>query len=231
MSNPGMRICKTFKRPDRETIELFENVPAANIADATSRLFGMDARISPIGKQKRILGPALTVKSSMADNFIFHKALSLAQPGDVIVVNACGDTNHSICGDVMYRYAQSRGVVGFVIDGCIRDIDYLEEHEFPVYAIGSTPRGPYKNPVGEINTDISCGGQVVHPGDIIVGDEDGIVVIRKEDALCIYEKLQNVLEKEKLMGQLIEEGRWEKESLILAQVNMEIERLGFEIID
>lgn len=231
MPNPGMRICKDFVRPDRWAIELFTDVPTANIADATSRLFAMDARISPQGKAKRLLGPALTVKSSMADNFIFHKALSLAKEGDVVVVNACGDTNHSVCGDVMYRYAMSRGVAGFVVDGCIRDLDFLYEHDFPVFAIGATPRGPYKNPVGEINTDIACGGQVVHPGDIVVGDADGIVVVRRDDALAVHEKLASVLEKERLMTKLIEEGRWEAESPILTMVNREIERLGFEILE
>ncbi len=231
MANPGMRIRKSFVRPEREIIELFRNVPAANIADATGRLFGMDARISPLGTAKRILGPALTVKSSMADNFIFHKALSLAQAGDVILVDVCGDTNHSVCGDVMYRYAMSRGVAGFVVDGCVRDLDFLLENAFPVYAIGSTPRGPYKNPVGEINTDIACGGQVVHPGDIIAGDADGVVVIRREDAHAVREKLDDVAKKERLMGELIAHGKWEAESPILTLVNQEIERLGFEVID
>ncbi|MDO5115221.1 MAG: RraA family protein [Synergistaceae bacterium] len=231
MSNPGMRIKRSFTRPDRSIIDLFKDVPAANIADVTSRLFATDARLSPMGRAKKLLGPALTVKSSMADNFIFHKALSLAQPGDVIVVNACGDTNHSVCGDVMYRYAMSRGVAGFVVDGCVRDLDFLQEHDFPVYAIGATPRGPYKNPVGEINFDIACGGQVVHPGDIIAGDADGIAVIRQDDALDISAKLAAVLEKETLMGRLIEEGRWEEESPLLTMVNREIERLGFEILD
>lgn len=231
MSKPGMRIRKSFKRPERSVIDLFKDVPAANVADVTSRLFAMDARISPMGKGRRLLGPALTVKSSMADNFIFHKALSLARPGDIMVVNACGDTNHSVCGDVMYRYAISRGVAGFVVDGCIRDLDFLLEHDFPVYAVGATPRGPYKNPVGEINFDIACGGQAVHPGDIIIGDDDGITVVCQDDALSVYEKLKEVLGKEELMGRLIEEGRWEAESPLLTMVNKEIERLGFEILD
>ena len=230
MSNPGMRIYKDFVRPDRKMIELFRNAPAANVADATSRLFAMDARISPLGKSKRLLGPALTVKSSMADNFIFHKALSLAKEGDIIVVNSCGDTNYSVCGDVMYRYAISRGVAGFIVDGCVRDLDFLQEHDFPVFAIGATPRGPYKNPVGEINTDISCGGQVVHPGDIVLGDADGVVVIRKDDAIAVNEKVVSIIEKEQLMTDLIEQGRWDEESPILTMVNREIEKLGFEIL-
>lgn len=226
-----MRIVQTIERAAAETVALFSGIPAANIADVTARLFAMDASISPMGRAKKILGTALTVKSSIADNLLFHKAISMAQPGDVIVVNACGDTHHSVCGDVMYRYAMSKGVAGFIIDGCVRDLDYLEENDFPVYALGATPRGPYKNPVGEINTDIACGGQVIHPGDIIVGDQDGIVVVRKDDALAIHSKLKEVLEKENLMSELIESGSWESKSPILLSANAEIERLGFEIIE
>jgi len=229
ISNPGMRINKSFLRTDPEVVELFRDAPTANIADVTGRLFAMDARISPMGKAKKLLGQALTVRSSIADNFIFHKALSLAQPGDVIVVNACGDTNHSICGDVMFRFAISRGVAGIVVDGCIRDLDFLLESDFPVFAIGATPRGPYKNPVGEVNTDIACGGQVIHPGDIIVGDVDGVVVVPQQDALVIHQKLAEVQAKEEKMGRMIDEGRWEEESPILTMVNREIQRLGFEV--
>lgn len=230
MKNPGMRIVRDFERPARESIERFRNIPAANISDASARLFGMNAGISAMGRCKKLLGTALTVKSSMADNFIFHKALTLAKPGDIIVVNACGDTNYSVCGDVMFRYAMSRGVAGFVVDGSIRDLDFLHENDFPVYALGVTPRGPYKNPVGEINTDIACGGQVVHPGDLIVGDEDGIVVVRKEDMDVIYEKVIAVQKKEAFMGEIIESGEWEEKSPIYLSVQEQIEKLGFEII-
>ena len=230
MKNPGMRIIQHFERPAKEDIEKFRGIPSANISDASSRLFGMCAAIRPMGKGKKVVGPALTVKSSMADNFIFHKALSMAQSGDVIVVNACGDMNQSVCGDVMFRYAQKQGIAGFVIDGCIRDVDYLKENDFPVYALGVTPRGPYKNPVGEINTDIACGGQVIHPGDLIVGDEDGIVVVRKEDIDIIYQKVLEIQKKENLMGELIESGQWEQKSPILLLVEEQIQKLGFEII-
>lgn len=229
MKNPGMRIVQNFERVTKEQIEKFKDVPAANVGDASARLFGMDANLVPMGKCKKMLGPAFTVKSSMADNFIFHKALSMAQPGDVIVVNACGDKNHSVCGDVMFRYAQKRGIAGFVVDGCIRDSDYLAEHDFPVFALGATPRGPYKNPVGEINTDIACGGQVIHPGDLIIGDDDGIVVVRKEDVDVIYDKVQTIMKKEAFMGEIIESGEWEEKSPIFTYVQEQIEKLGFEI--
>ena len=226
---PGMRIDLTFQRPGREIIEQFRDVPAANISDVCGRLFGMDSRLKPMGKCKKLCGTALTVKAAIADNGMFHKAISLAQPGDILVVNACGDTNHSVCGDVMYRYAQSKGVAGFVVDGCIRDTDYLQEHDFPVFAVGATPRGPYKHALWEINTDIACGGQVVHAGDLIVGDEDGLVVIRREDCGAVLEKLRAQFEKEALMTRLIESGTWDTDSPILQDLNRQIEALHFEI--
>lgn len=230
MSNPGMQIRETFPRPSKELVEKFRDFPVANVADASNRMFAMGANISPLGKGKRLCGPALTVKTAMADNLMFHKALSLAQPGDVIVVDCCGDMNQSVCGDVMYRYAKSRGVAGFVVNGCVRDVDFLQNDEFPVYALGVTPRGPYKSAVGEINFDIACAGQVVHPGDIILGDEDGIVVIRQEDAESILAKMPAVVEKEELMGELIGLGRWEQESPILLNANKQLEAAGFTII-
>lgn len=226
---PGMRIDMSFKRPAKEIVEQFYNVPTANISDVCGRLFGMDARLKPLGKCKKICGVALTVKAAIADNGMFHKAISMARPGDVIVVNACGDTNHSVCGDVMYRYAQTKQIAGFVVDGSVRDVDYLQEHDFPVYAIGMTPRGPYKHALGEINTDIACGGQVVHAGDLIVGDEDGLVVVRREDCEAVLEKLKAQFEKEALMTRLIESGTWDTDSPILKDLNSQFEKLHFEI--
>ncbi len=229
MKNPGMRIDRIIQRPEKEIIKQFEGVPTANISDCMGRLFAMNSCISPMGKAKSICGPALTVKAAIADNGMFHKAMSMANPGDVIVVNACGDVNHSVCGDVMYRYARSKQIAGFVVDGCVRDVDYLKENDFPVYAIGVTPRGPYKHPLGEINTDIACGGQVVHPGDLIVGDEDGIVVVRREDCQAVLQKLQSQFAREELMTLLIENGTWDMKSPILQDLNRKIEELGFEI--
>lgn len=226
-----MRIHTSICRPIASTLSLFAELSTANISDATSRLFSMDAGISPIGRTKRVLGTALTVKSAIADNFMFHKALSIAQPGDVIVVNACGDFNYSVCGDVMYRYAMKRGVVGFIVDGCIRDSDFLQNSDFAVFARGVTPRGPYKIPVGEINTDIACGGQVIHPGDIVIGDSDGVVVVRKDDAEAVYNMTQLVLEKEELMSSLIENGEWEEKSPLYLEINEMIRKKGFEVID
>lgn len=229
MSTPGLRIYKDFERPDRELVEAFRDIPVTNISDCMGRLFCMHSSIKPAGKCKKILGTALTVKGAIADNLLFNYAISLAQPGDVIVVNACGDLNHSVCGDLMYQFAVSRKVAGFVVDGCCRDVDYLNTHDFPVYARGVTPRGPYKNGFGEINTYIACGDQVVRPGDIIIGDEDGVLVVRPEDAEELLKKAQGVVEREAKFDEIIHAGEWEN-SPGFEMIKKNIEKCGFEIL-
>lgn len=116
-----------------------------------------------------------------------HKAMELAQPGDVIVVDAGGETSQAIIGELMQKYAIARGIAGFVIDGAIRDLAALAAEEFPVYARGITHRGPYKDGPGEINVPISVGGMVVNPGDILVGDEDGLLAIPQDEAERVIE--------------------------------------------
>ena len=231
MSKPGLRVYTKIKRPEQKLVDGFKNAASANVSDCSNRLFAMHGGIVPMGKGKNILGTAVTVKSAIADNALFHKALSIAEPGDVIVVNACSDINHSVCGDVMYRYAISKGIAGFVVDGSVRDLDFLSENNFPVFALGATPRGPYKNVVGEINTDIACGGQVVHPGDIIIGDSDGITVVQASDAEYILKALETVKEKENKMTELINSGKWDSESDLLKAVLKKMADADFDIVE
>jgi len=135
-----------------------------------------------MGKTSSVVGIAFTVKVPDGDNVFLHRALDLAEPGDVIVVDGNGCLTRSLMGEIMFTYAQNKGIAGFVLDGAIRDVDALEALDIPVYAVGVTPQGPYKNGPGEINVPVACGGQVVMPGDILVGDGDGVCVIRAEDA-------------------------------------------------
>lgn len=227
----GKRIITSIKRPDSALIELFRGKAAANISDCTGRLFAMDSRIRPMGRGKLLVGPAFTVNAAMADNLLFHKALLMVQPGDVLVVNACGDRNYSVCGDIMFQIARKAGAAGMVIDGCIRDMDFLTESDFPVFAIGVTPRGPYKNGPGEINTDICCGGQVVHPGDLIVGDADGITVVDPGDMTGVLAELEKVIEKEAGFDEMIAQGRWADESPLARLVNQTLSEQGYLIIE
>lgn len=187
MSNVGLRIFSNISRPPKALIEGFSGIPVANIADNMNRMSCMDAKIRPINDMP-LLGPAFTVKVRPGDNLMLHRALDLAEPGDIVVVDAQGDLTNAIMGELMSLWAKQRGIGGFIIDGAIRDIGALKRMGLPIYAAGVTPAGPYKDGPGEINVPISCGGVVVQPGDILVGDEDGIVVINPRDAEELLEK-------------------------------------------
>ena len=227
MMSVGKRIIEHRNDLDKLLIEELKNCPSANVSDCMGRLYSMNAHIRPMGKTKKLIGQALTVKASIADNMLFHQALLMAQPGDVIVVDAGRDMNHSVCGEIMYSYAKSKNIAGFVVDGSVRDVDYLLNENFPVFAAGITGRGPYKNGPGEINVDISCGGQVVHPGDIILGDEDGIVVIPRKEAHDILEKVKELQANEIKSLNLIANGEWENGS-IATKLKKQLKDEGYE---
>ena len=195
MSNIGNRVFTKVERPDPELLKKFEGLPSSNINDEMNRLFCMHDYIRLLNpdKARPLLGTAITVKAPIGDNLFFHQALDMAQPGDIIVVDAGSGCNRSLAGEIMMRFACMRGLAGIVVDGCLRDLDGIETLDMPVYAKGITPQGPYKNGPGEVNVPVCCGGQVVFPGDILVGDKDGIVVIRRQDA----EEVAAVAQKKK----------------------------------
>ncbi len=217
MHNIGFRIFTNIERPSKGLVEKFRDIPVANICDNMGRIYCMDYTIKPFNDVK-LLGVALTVKAPLGDNLMFHKAIEMARPGDIIAVDGEGCMDHSLCGEIMYRTAKKKGIAGFLINGCIRDVEALNDLEFSVYAKGVQPKGPYKNGPGEINVPVAIGGQVVLPGDILVGDKDGVVVIRPSDAQELYEKASahNSMEIDKLKK--IEEGTlnksWVDETLI-----------------
>lgn len=209
MSNVGLRVYNNIKRAPKELIQGFKGVPVANIADNMNRMFCMDGKIRPINEVP-LLGPAFTIKVRPGDNLMLHKALDLAEPGDILVVDAQGDLTNSIMGELMVLWARKKGIAGFIIDGAIRDIATLKTMDIPIYAAGVTPAGPYKDGPGEINVPITCGGVVVQPGDILVGDEDGIVVINPQDApeLLIKAKAKSAAEHKTM--EEIENLKWDR---------------------
>jgi regulator of RNase E activity RraA len=209
MSNVGFRVFGTIDRPARSLIEGFAGIPVANIADNMNRMSCLDARIRPVNALP-LLGPAFTVKARAGDNLLLHKALDLAKAGDIVVVDAQGDLSNAIMGELMVLWAIKRGIAGFVIDGAIRDIGTIKKLGIPVYAAGITPAGPYKDGPGEINTPISCGGIVIHPGDILVGDEDGVVAIAPTDAIELLEKSRSKSQAEQKIMEAIENEHWDR---------------------
>lgn len=193
--NIGCKIVTGHKRTEDRLINIFKEYPVANIGDCMNRMACVAQNIKPVNKAK-LLGQAFTVKVPYGDNLMFHKAMDLAKPGDVIVIDADGTSNRAIFGELMINYCKSRGIAGVIVDGAIRDYDTLSKMDFPVYASGVSPNGPYKNGPGEIGTTISFGGQIVRPGDIIVGDDDGIVVIKPEEAEELGKMVSQVFNKE-----------------------------------
>lgn len=209
MSNTGFQIVKEFLRPEPSLVELFRGVPVANIDDCMNRTAAADGAIRPVNKTP-LLGTAFTVKVAEGDNLMFHKAMDMAKPGDVIVIDAGGYRGRAIFGALMINYCRVRGIRGVIVDGAIRDCQELSQmDDIAVYAKGVTPDGPYKNGPGEIGTPVSFGGKVVYPGDIVVGDADGIVFIRPQDARQLHEKAMAVMEKEaKILEDILRKGTY-----------------------
>ena len=205
----GCKIIRDFQRPDPELVELFRGLPVANIDDNMERTAAVESSIVPIGKGQ-LLGTAFTVQVAQGDNLMFHAAMDLAKPGDVIVIDAGGFTERAIFGELMATYCKVRGICGIVCDGAIRDAEGLAAMEdFPVYAKAVTPNGPYKNGPGQINVPVVIGGKVVYPGDIVVGDSDGVLFIRPENARQLAEATLAVGRKEaEIMRHILEDGTY-----------------------
>ena len=194
-------------RPARALVSKFKGVVCAHLSDNMSRLAGSAAALRPWHRKGQLLGVALTVRVAPGDNLMVHKAIDLAQPGDVIVVDAGGITSQAIIGEIMSSMAAARGAVGMVIDGAIRDAGALAAGTFPVYALAATHRGPYKNGPGEIHVPVSIGGMIVYPNDIIVGDEDGLVAIRPDEAPALLTAARAWCDKEEKMLKAIRAGK------------------------
>ncbi len=150
----------------------------------------MSPEIRSLSNDKPLLGPACTVKVYPGDNLMVHKALDIAQPGDVIVVDTSGSSKNAVLGDLIANKAKHRRIAGFIIDGLIRDVRGIRESGLSVYARGVTPFGPLHRGPGELNYTISCGGIVVKPGDIVTADTNGVVVIPREFAADILVRLE-----------------------------------------
>lgn len=173
------RILPNAEQADPAIVSAFRNSSTAIISDNLLRLPGAIG-LRPFHKVSGAMsGTALTVRVAAGDNLLIHKALGLVRPGDVIVVDGDGETNRALVGEIMTTIAESRGAAGFVINGAIRDAGAIAKSEFPCFARAAIHRGPYKNGPGEINVTVSIGGLVIAPGDIVVGDEDGVVAFQQ----------------------------------------------------
>jgi len=217
----GLQILKRTRRIPQEIVQAFAEIPVANVSDCMSRMTAGGPRLRPYHRAGRMGGPALTVKTRPGDNLMIHKALELAEPGDIIVVDAGGDLTNALIGELMMTYAMTRGVGGFVMNGAIRDVDTIGSGTFPVYAAGVTHRGPYKDGPGEINVPIAIDGMVIQPGDLILGDADGFLCVPMDDAEAVLAASRKKVEAEQQTMKNINEGRHET-----AWIDVTLKRIG-----
>lgn len=182
---PGYVIKRSFTRPPAELVSQFSQFTSANLSDVMGKGNTLDFCVKPVHPGAQLLGVALTVKTRPGDNLLPLKAIELAQPGDVIVIAGGHDTNYSVWGGIMSLMAARQGVEGVVTDGLVRDADQILKAGLIVFATGLTPVGPSKDGRGQINLPISCGGIIVHPGDIVSGDADGVVIIPQQEAEAV----------------------------------------------
>ncbi|PVZ20526.1 MULTISPECIES: RraA family protein [unclassified Pseudomonas] len=184
----GFRVLKAARKVSSEWAERYRHVPVANVSDSMNRMTAGGARLRPMHREGVLAGPALTVKARPGDNLMLHYAIDIAQPGDVIVVDAGGDLTNALIGEMMVAYAVKRGVAGIVIHGAIRDAASIGAGDFPLFAAGVSHRGPYKDGPGEINVPIAIDGMVIEPGDLVIGDDDGLLCVPYDQVPEVFDR-------------------------------------------
>ncbi|MGO4328047.1 RraA family protein [Cupriavidus sp. 2TAF22] len=216
-------IEQDFKRVSPELIARASQFPSSILADVAGRRGGMHGRITAMDHRSRFCGPALTVEVRPGDNLMIHAAMAIAQPGDVIVVDGKADQSCALMGAIMANQCKAIGVAAAVLDAAARDRDEICELGFPMYSVGTNPNGPTKLVPGRVNRPIQCGGVAVQPGDLVVGDADGIVVIERDMVATVLDKAAEKVAAERARIDNIRSGKsirpsWLEAALIAAGI-------------
>lgn len=211
MEYKALRKNASAPQVDASLLKALRELPLAALSDSMHRNIGSSG-LHPYHRAGKLsmAGTAVTARSRGGDNLTYLRALEFCRPGDVLVVDAQGDLNNAVVGGILSFYAAQIGLSGVVIDGAIRDVAEIRERDFPVYARGITHRGPYKDGPGEINVPISVGGMVVNPGDILMGDQDGLLAIPPYGVEQLMDKARAVLAAEEKTMAAMREGRWDR---------------------
>ncbi|ALZ84117.1 methyltransferase [Pseudomonas oryzihabitans] len=212
----GFRVLNAQRKIAADWVARYRDIPVANVSDSMHRMTAGGSRLRPMHRQGVLAGPALTVKARPGDNLMLHYALDIAEPGDVIVVDAGGDLSNALIGEMMVAYAIKRGVAGIVINGAIRDAANIGAGDFPLFAAGVSHRGPYKDGPGEINVPIAIDGMVIEPGDLVIGDDDGLLCVPYDHVAEVYDRAAAKHAAEEKQMQQIAEGKNDRSWVLAA---------------
>ncbi|MEY4426918.1 MAG: 4-hydroxy-4-methyl-2-oxoglutarate aldolase [Pseudomonadota bacterium] len=215
-------IIKDFPRVSASVVQQAAQFQPAVFADVAERRGAMHGRIKALRPRMKVAGPAFTVEVRPGDNLMIHAAMSLAKPGDVLVIDGKGDQNAALMGTIMMTACKQLGLAGVVIDGAVRDSLEIDEMDYPVFSVGTNPNGPTKQVSGRIGHPISCGGVAVHAGDFIIADCDGVVVVEREKIESLLPLAAHKVEAEAKRIVQIKQGNtqaaWLNASLVAAGV-------------
>lgn len=189
-------VIRQIDRVKPELVARAAQFPSSILADVAGRRGALSSRIAPLAPSMRLAGPALTVEVRPGDNLMIHAAMAIAKPGDVLVIDGKGDETCALMGEIMVSQCMASGIAGVIIYGSVRDTEAIRALGFPVYAVGANPNGPTKLVPGRVNHPISVGGVSVQPGDLVVGDGDGVVVVEPSKAPAVLEAASKKLADE-----------------------------------
>jgi 4-hydroxy-4-methyl-2-oxoglutarate aldolase len=222
-------IIRDFERVPASLVREAAEYQAAILADVAGRRGALHGRIRALRPHMKVAGTAFTVEVRPGDNLMIHAAMSLAKPGDVLVIDGKGDQTSALMGTIMMSACRKLGIAGVVVDGAVRDSLEIEEMDFPVFSVGTNPNGPTKSVPGRIGHPVSVGGVTVHPGDFVLGDADGVVVVERARIASLLPLAARKVKDESARIAAIQQGdtaaRWLEAALRAAGVLKEGERL------
>jgi RraA family protein len=227
MSQPD--IIKDFPRVAPDLVAQAARYQPAIFSDINGRRGALHGRIQALRPRMKVAGPAFTIEVRPGDNLMIHAAMALAKPGDVLVIDGKGDQTSALMGTIMMTACRQLGLAGVVMDGAVRDSLEIDEMDYPVFSVGTNPNGPTKNNGGRIGHPVSVGGVTVHPGDLVIGDGDGVVVIEREALPGLLPLAEHKVQAEAKRIAQIQQGNtsaaWLTASLVAAGVLKEGETL------
>jgi 4-hydroxy-4-methyl-2-oxoglutarate aldolase len=222
------RIVRTIARPDAEAVRALGELGVATVHEAQGRTGLMLPYMRPIYPAAKIAAPAVTVSCQAGDNLMIHGSVEVCKPGDVLVVTTTSESTDGMFGELLATSLRAHGVLGLVIDAGVRDVADLTTMEFPVWSKAISSQGTVKASAGSVNVAVVCAGVIVHPGDVIIGDVDGVVVVPRERAAEVARLGRQRVEKEEQNRQRLRAGEL---GLDMYGLRAKLKELGVEYID